>query len=538
MNNLLSRFEEDRNYIETYPLETTEGTQKVMHDYHVSAINALNAFIEKRVLEYTELKEKIFQELKRRKDEVTPVDTSDNYKPLLDKINIYKTIIKYDNPYNNVYEKLDFDKIVNNIGDVDTSNLTKVNTLIGKVIELFNQANIPINASDFDYTVYSKKYMQVYFDSKDKDTFKDDILAVFNQLYWECPDLTTHIAFSIRGVYTKYSKELETYFNGVKENLFKAVETTPETYLDDYNKLNAQLEDEQRLDPYLLSNKFINGELAIADYMPGSKVALDTLNKFLTDTDFNSLTEEQKEFFFVRIRNLKYVVTELNHYNKYKEILKDIIERYNKKDTYKGVLQTKAKEVEKEEKEIASLYSQYNKKDKKFLFFGKKVNRALLKVQTNEKVKKIYTLYDELSDAYINEIIMSKLDDTSTVNDALKVCASFYWYFKSLSHKVETEQEDFNYIQEFLELNDFVYDIDNAFILKVKFLDESDITNIIVDKYKLLNINLTKEDLTDNIQELDKSIDFINQINNINKSAISLENIKFIVDFQKIEKNQ
>ena len=537
MNEVLNLFEEDKKYIEEYQLETTTGTKKIMKTYHINAVNSRNAYINNKVEEYTSLKKAVYEEMQRRVDALMPKDTTANYTAIKERINVYKNVIKNTNEHNTIYEKLDFDKIVNNINDIDISNLSRVDLMIRRVIALFKQASIELTPDDFDYTMYSKQYMKVYFESMNKDTFKDDIIAVFNQIYWECPNITTHIKLSIRNLYKKYEKELQTYFDMTNNSLLTNNTINLPTCLEDYNKLCSILEDNERRDTYLLSYKFFNDELSIYDYLPDSPLARKHLNKLLIDKEFDQLTDEEKENLYERAKNLKYVVVELNGYNKYKAIVKDIVTRYGKKDTYKGIYQNKIKEIEKEEKERVNLCSQYNKKDPKFLFFTKKVNRDLLKVQINDAVKKLNTLHDELDDARINEMIMEKLDDTSTINDALRICVSFYGYFKNLSPKIEKSEDDFNYIKEFNELFDYVYDIDNTFVKQIKFLDNSDISDMIVDKYKLLNVNLTKEDLTDNIKQLEETIDFINLYSNISKSDISLDVIKFIVEFKKIEKN-
>ena len=536
MNNVLKFIEEDKKYIEEFPLETTEGTKKVIRDYHIKAVNSLNEYINGKIKEYEGIKKASYEELKRRVEEEIPKDSTSEYIHLNEQIITYKRLMNYSNKTNTVYEKLDFDKIYSNIGDIDISNLTKVNSLINKVINIFRKANIEISAEDFDYTMYTKEYMKVYFKCIDQENFKDEILKVFNQIYWECPELTIHLGLSIRNLYKKYEKELTTYCESIRDGIYEETDSTYETFLEKYNQLTSELAQRERRDKYLLSKPFFEGTLMVNDYLETSSNREKTFNRFLIEKSFNDLNEEEKIKYFERIRNLKYVVIELTNYNKYKALLSDIRTRYNKKDNYKNIYQTKLKELEKAEKERVNLYNQYySNNEKKFLFFSKKVDHDMIKVKMNECIKNIYTLTKELEDAQINLIISEKLNDASTIADALKICASYYSYFKSLYPKIESNQDDFNYNQEFLDLNDFIYESDKAFIRKINFLDETDIVDIIVNKYKLLNINISKDDLSTNIDDLIKSIDYINLIHDISNTDLSFSSIKTIIDFSKLE---
>ena len=142
MNEVLYQFELDKKYIEEYPLETTEGTKKMIKTYHINAVNSRNAYVNNKIDEYNDLKEKIYEELQIRVNALTPTDSSDNYTILNNQLKVYEQIIKYNNNINSVYEKLDFDKIITEMGDIGVTDLTKVNGLIKQVLDIFSSANI------------------------------------------------------------------------------------------------------------------------------------------------------------------------------------------------------------------------------------------------------------------------------------------------------------------------------------------------------------------------------------------------------------
>ncbi len=45
MNEVLYQFELDKKYIEEFPLETTEGTKKMIKNYHIKAVIRRNHFV-------------------------------------------------------------------------------------------------------------------------------------------------------------------------------------------------------------------------------------------------------------------------------------------------------------------------------------------------------------------------------------------------------------------------------------------------------------------------------------------------------------
>ena len=75
MNELLYQFDLDKKYIEEYPLETTEGTKKMIKTYHINAINSRNAYVNNKIEMYEEIKQDILNHIKGRVETLTPQDT-------------------------------------------------------------------------------------------------------------------------------------------------------------------------------------------------------------------------------------------------------------------------------------------------------------------------------------------------------------------------------------------------------------------------------------------------------------------------------
>ncbi len=542
MNIVLEQIEEELKYLEEFPLNTTTGTEEVMQNYHKMAVETRNAFVNKKIKYYTEFKNLILQNIQDRYDKLVPKDSSANYTELNKKIESFKKILKYRNEFNDVYEKLDFDKFVSNINDTDVTNLWRVNSLIDRIFDIFKNASVELTIDDFDYSVFSKKYMEVYLEKRNSDTYADDMINIFNKLYWECPNILTHVKLNTKYLYRKYEKQLNDYYQQEYKKLLESHNITSDKIFHTYNELCRQQESQEEKDTYLLTNKFLSEELNINDYLEDSSQRQKTFDSFFIDKTFDELDDTKKEEFFRELHNLKHIVVELTNYNKYRELLKDLVKRYQKKDTYKGIYQTKLKDATALEKQRETICSELNTTPKKkglFSFLHKKKKQkdeALLKVELNDIIKKIDATYLEANDAKINEMIANKLNDASTINDGLELIVSFYPYFKTLYSKLNADQKDFDYLKEYVDLFFFVYNTNNTFIRKLKLNDKQEINDLICEKYKILNLNITKDQLENGLSDLEKNVDYVNLVNNINNSDINFDTIKFLVDYNKIVK--
>lgn len=535
MIDYITQFDEDKKYIEEFQLESTTGTKKMMKTFHINAVNSRNAFVNGKLEKYNDLRSRIYDEMESRVNALIPADSTANYIDLKERILNYRIIFDYNNEFNDIYNKLNFDNIVNDIDDTDVTDFGRINELVDKIVNLFDRADIKLTAADFDYSMYTSMYMSVYFDNLDKEIFMDSMKDIFDKIYWECPNFIIHLKLCIRNLYSKFKKELDQYYQRSNDELLKKNHTDKDNYKSYYQTMLIELKKQRINDIFLLSSKFLDGTLSIYDYLEDTPQVRKNFNRFIVDREFTDLSSKEKEDFYEEISGLKDVVVELDNYNKYKGIVSDVLSRYANKDSFKGAYDAKLKEIKQEEKVRSKLLKQYLS-DSKFIF-AKKVNKDLIKVQLNDQIKKLDTLYNELDEAKINDIILNRLDDASTIRDALYVAASFYDYFKKMVPKLGIEEKDIDYTKEYFKLINFVNNPNNTFITKIKFQSDEDLNDIIYEKYKLLNINISKDDLVENLKGLEDSVDFVNLVNNINNSDISIEKIKYIIDFKKIDKD-
>ena len=125
-----------------------------------------------------------------------------------------------------------------------------------------------------------------------------------------------------------------------------------------------------------------------------------------------------------------------------------------------------------------------------FIFFKKKLERKVYEfpVASNTQIKEIKKLYQELDDAGINLRIAEFVDDTCTLKYMLKIAVSFYTYVYNRVKEQYIDDPDINVDGEVQELIDFINQPYKVMLNNIKLIEERDITSIIANRYKILNI--------------------------------------------------
>ena len=99
-------------------------------------------------------------------------------------------------------------------------------------------------------------------------------------------------------------------------------------------------------------------------------------------------------------------------------------------------------------------------------------------------------------------------------------------------------QEISIYFESLQELNSFLLNqIQNVFLRKSSCFVDTKIEYIVGEKYRLLGLKLEDKEISkDSIDTTMDMVDYINLIQNIDKSKLSIENIYFICNVNNIEK--
>lgn len=407
------------------------------------------------------------------------------------------------NCFNSSYEKSGLDKLLYRLGHFYTDTHEDINKNILAILDIFKLVGVSINSDDFCYSYYSNLYMKKLL-SVISDDNRDDILKdCFDELYWKCPDIISHITLNFKYLYCINKKMFDEYYNNILS------EVTNGNLRNNYSGLFIERENCIFNSKYLYMNDFINNKLDINDY--SSDRIKKAYGYILNGTPNDDINED--------VINLSYSLIEYKNYLRFKYIIDDIKNLYKEKDKYKGVYNSKKKEISKLEKKIFKQNRKIFKlangnKTDKFNFYNSVVN---------EDINKLKTLYDELQDNYFLERV-SSLNDDSTLYDVLYLVASNYNYLNLLMKKNNIDSKN-----EYNDLCEFVFYPHINILSNILINDERDIATIIIDRYNLFGFDLNNDLLgKDN---LDNIIDNVNIIINsiyMNKLGINDSRIKFI----------
>lgn len=164
----------------------------------------------------------------------------------------------------------------------------------------------------------------------------------------------------------------------------------------------------------------------------------------------------------------------------------------------------------------------------------KKTNLAdILNKEINDQILKLNDLYTELEEIKINDVIGNNLNISSTISDATLILSSYYEYLKRLvikNFKTESLKDTEMYMHKFYDLAN---NPNHIIIKNINLFDNNKIDEIVYSRCQLLNINISLEDISNNIEKLKKDVEFVMNDYNIQESSISLTDINAICELTK-----
>lgn len=523
MNDLEQKIASEKEYLENFQLEITEGTKKMIKDFHERAVVEKNKYIQERIEEYEKLNEDIKNILNSRKEKYLPKDKEVNTEELESKIESTRNILKLINPFNDYLEILSLNYYLTKLNIKENINLDYVNEVINNILNVFKGASIVLTKESFNYSSYAYKYMESYLNKK------TDIKETFENLYWSCPEIIIHLNLNFKYLIKKYEKELTKYASLLIEDTLKKNNLTSDNIYNKYKNYCDEYENLLNKDEVGLTSDFISGNLNPGDYLISANTRINSFNSLLPKA-YDELETHERDNFISDVKKIYCVLNELENYSKFKDLITDLSKKikgeYLEAD-YKNKL-----------KEIATLEAKRMKVVKEILphksLFGykDKMNDGLkLKLQ-NDYIIELNTLYEDLENLNIKKKIKETLVETSDINTSLKLILGNYNYYKILISKMD----NINEADYYNDLVKFVYDVNNSFSSSIAVTFNDDIADIIYNKYSLLNLKFTKENLTDNIAGFKSLLLFIIRTINIENTSVKFENLVLYNEIVKLLK--
>lgn len=535
MNNFLNFIEEDieakKTLISTLPIKTKTNKKKY---------NEKVELIQKKYETYKQSIKK-YIDAQTKKISIKPV------KKNLDKLSNDVANLEHVrfvlNPMNTYYEKMGFDNLIFQINHYNDFRFSSLNKIINAFLDKFELIDIHLTEKDFDYTCYVNEYMSEFLDVRyKKQNNYEKVSKTFEKIYWLNPELIEHIELNFRKLIKKHSSKFEKYILQLQkklkiENSIKNYEDCLQKLKDAYIKLN-KAEEENINDIFILAR---TNEIDINDYMPDSKMRTQVYSSISIDPlNFND--EKSMDEFYNTIYKLKSNVIEYNNYREFIPLILDFKKEYESllNSDYKTISQ-KLKDIEKE---ILEKEKKLNNINKKILGLGlykfKKIDKEEEKQLKSNSVnisKELYKLYKDYDIEYFKSYVSKYINKTYTISDFLNLYYGFDYFKKKAIKKVF----EINSFEELMKIADnfdlFAMNLTNVIMEGTSLFENDDVSQIIVNKYRLSKINIQDEDLnTNNIENLLKKLDLLLRVNKIEKSETTVEKMWFLVQVEKINK--
>lgn len=523
----------DKKHINEYPLESEVGTKRMKENFHKNAVIQRNNYVKKQQAVFAVYNKQVYKEMKNRVDKYFPSNKNAIYEEEKRKLFEVKEVINFTNKFLDSSFKLGLLQLVSSIKDDAEISLDNINLTIEKFITKFLDVGVNLSINDFSYSIFTYKYMNDYFNKENNVNLKD----CFETIYWECPHFLKHLKLNLWNIIDKYKKELDKYSDKLMNekliNLNLDKDSVLSFYYDNMQKLDVSI----RRDSYINLNIFLDKKRNILDYLEDSSVRKNNFNFFTSSNDFDNLNDIEKNKYYLEILDLAKTLPILKLYYRYEFIINDLKEMFSKRNENKNLYENKLKEIKREESKRSKLFSSYLKANGiGFLAKYDENKISISKLQMNEEILKLYSLYNELHDLEVTYKMNKYISDISSIYDLFMLAYSCYFYLEKAVEEKFNEDDDFSIDEEFIKYFDFIYNVDNSFLTKINGFVDYDITEIVAEKYKLLELKVEKESIDkDTIDSTIDIVNFVRLIKDIMDGNLSLYEMDFIVKFREFD---
>lgn len=538
MDKIKRLIEIDKTHITEFPMEGESGTKKVLEQFHEKAVKDRNDYCIKQIKIFTQYKNSVLDIMKDKAKALMPVDKTKEYETDKETVSsLYDVVIK-SNKYLDDSFKLGFSNIIEKIEDGISLNV--LNDCLKEFISKFNSMNINLSLEDFSYTMFTKKYMDEYFKAikTSEEDFSNSMRRAFDSIYWECPNISYQLRLNLLDILDKYKKEVSSYLESNTTKLLHSYECDENSIVNKYIEERTKLGKAKAADPYYILSKFMDGTRIIDDYLVDSEAREKNYNTYCNG-NYNELSDGDKAKFNDACSDLYTTLVLLKKYYRYMPIITDLLKKYQEKDKDIEEAKLNDKELDASNKARIKIYNSYLKANGiGFLARYNPNDIKVNKVKINEEVKKYSELYNKKTTYDISVNLGKFINESSSMYDLFMTAGSSFDYLVNELKKICSKEEDneFDLDKEVNLFFRFLYNPSNEFLRKLPCFSQTKIEDIISEKYKLLGLNINSTDISKvQLDDTMSTISYINLIQNISKSTLTLEDMNFIVKADTIQ---
>lgn len=451
------------------------------------------------------------------------------------KVNKLSEIVVMLNPLTTFVEKLELDSLLFDITNYANFSFERINEIIHNFVDKFEIAGIHLTEKDFEYTYYVNEYMSTFLKIRNtKNNNYDELSDVFEKIYWFNPEIMEHIELNFRYLIRKNAKTFEQYIvkeqgkllSELNENNISSYDAAKKRYKELYNDLEKQKEESIAKIVELAKN----GEIEINNYFEDNKVRITNYEQLIIEPIEN---DSDFEKFYESLHKLKNNVLEYKSYNEFIPLYEKFKTDYpitngenaSKQKAIETEISEKEGKLDKINKKI------FNKETPKLFNLKKSPESSLkdLKIESLKIAKELYSLYRELDNERLKNLIHPMVNNSMLISDVIKVIYGFNYYRKCIIREVFKLEKYEEVIEKDKDFCLFAKNPNNIIVNGIYAYDENFVAVTIVNKYRFENINIEEEELSDgNLDMLIDKINFVLRVNEIEKSNLNVEKIWFI----------
>ena len=502
-----------------------------------------NQKMEDYLNELREYEQEIYEIVKDKLATVTPFDENPAVSEKYEESEKYRAILKLTGKDEDFEERFGFDRTVYEIGHA--KDVDRVNEVLKDFIEDMEKIGIKLIGANFNYSTYTIRYMDSFFENVDNPRYLLIMKNVFNSIYWECPLLLTHLELCVKNLIINNKKTIIRHLNTLLDDSLKQVGSTREGINDLYTKTRIEYEDLALYDPFNILDYFDNNRQETRKYYTESDDFKNVLNVVTDANEYMHASRDDKKFMLKSIKELYYDVLEYQKVERFKKVFKFLVDIYDKREELKDNLKDKQKEIAKLEKEKAALdrkVAHLVKRRSAFNLINSKdrindINEKIkdLEGQLEIKIAEIKKNNDELDFEFFQNKLCKEFNQSTSLYDAAVFFSKFYGIlFNQVStdnllerDEIEPRVDEFRHIQ---------YMARSTIMKSVPFTDLKSVKALIEKKYSLYNMKfeLAAIDDADFSKFLD-NLDTLVRYGALEENVLDIETCDMILKFKDYE---
>ena len=166
--------------------------------------------------------------------------------------------------------------------------------------------------------------MKAFFEEMSNEKIDSKRLEqIFEQIYWESPNVIVHIQLNIRYIFLKKEKEIDSIFKWQNDRITQKLKMDKEAITERYNTIYRKYLEQTKAMEKRIINNFLDGYWNVKDYEEKN------INKYYSKFVSQEKIDENKEELDANLITLLHNLYEYESYIRYKFIFDDMKEIYD-----------------------------------------------------------------------------------------------------------------------------------------------------------------------------------------------------------------